>query len=63
MLESDLSYAARISAAVALAKIGDRSALRALKKASKYDHDKTVRTVASGAYYELIGTDVNFALE
>ncbi len=63
MLNNDISYAARMSAAVALAKIGDRSALKALKKAAKFDRDQTVRTVALGAYYELLGTSATIALE
>ena len=50
MLNSDYSYAARLSAAVALAKIGDKNALRALKRVSKHDRNQTVRTVALGAY-------------
>ena len=49
-LNNDISYAARISAAVALAKIGDKKALRALKKVSKHDRNQTVRTVALGAF-------------
>ena len=53
VLKNDEISSARISAAVALAKIGDRSALNALKRAAKYDTNKTVRTVSSGAFHEL----------
>ena len=53
VLKNDDNSSARISAAVALAKIGDMTALNALKKAAKYDRNKTVRTVAIGAYHEL----------
>ena len=53
MLNTDFSYAARVSAAVALAKIGNKKALKALKRVSKHDRNQTVRTVASGAYLVL----------
>ena len=53
VLKNDENSSARISAAVALAKIGDGSALNALKRAAKYDANKTVRTVSIGAYIEL----------
>jgi len=58
MLYTDFSYAARLSAAVALAKIGDKKALRALKMAAKHDQNKTVRTVALGAYAVLENSTV-----
>ena len=53
VLKTDKIYSARISAAVALAKIGDAKALKALKYASKNDKNLTVRTVSFGAYKEL----------
>ena len=58
MLNSDYSYAAGVSAAVALAKIGDKTALRALKRVSKHDQNKTVRTVSLGAYAVLENSTV-----
>ena len=63
MLNNDISYAARISAAVALAKIGDKKALRALKKVSKHDRNQTVRTVALGAYSVLEESGAQLASE
>ena len=63
MLNRDFSYAARLSAAVALAKIGDKKALKALKKTSKHDQNKTVRTVALGAFVVLEKSNVQFASE
>ena len=62
-LNNDISYAARISAAVALAKIGDKKALRALKKVSKHDRNQTVRTVALGAYSVLEESGAQLASE
>ena len=61
VLKNDDNSSARISAAVALAKIGDVTALNALKKAAKYDINKTVRTVAIGAYHELKKLDEQLA--
>ena len=63
MLKSDYSYAARVSAAVALAKIGDKKALRALKRVSKHDRNQTVRTVALGAYEVLENSGTQLASE
>jgi len=63
MLNRDFSYAARVSAAVALAKIGDKKALRALKKVSKHDRNQTVRTVALGAYAVLEESGTQLASE
>ena len=63
MLNNDISYAARISAAVALAKIGDKKALRALKKVSKHDRNQTVRTVALGAHEVLQNSNAQIASE
>ena len=63
MLNRDFSYAARVSAAVALAKIGDKKALRALKTVSKHDRNQTVRTVALGAYEVLENSNVQIASE
>ena len=63
MLNNDFSYAARLSAAVALAKIGDKKAIRALKKVSKHDRNQTVRTVALGALSVLEESGVQFASE
>lgn len=63
MLNNDFSYAARLSAAVALAKIGDKKALRALKKVSKHDRNQTVRTVALGAYEVLENSNAQLASE
>ena len=63
MLNNDFSYAARVSAAVALAKIGDKKALRALKKVSKHDRNQTVRTVALGAYAVLEESGTQLASE
>ncbi len=53
VLKTDKMVSARISAAVALAKIGDAKALKALKYASRNDESLTVRTVSFGAYKEL----------
>ncbi len=53
VLNNDGSIPVRITAAVALAKIGDVSAMDALKLSAKNDLNKTVRTVSAGAYYEL----------
>ena len=61
VLKNDDNSSARISAAVALAKIGDITALNALKKSAKYDRNKTVRTVAIGAYHELKKLDERLA--
>ena len=63
MLNNDFSYAARVSAAVALAKIGDKKALRALKRVSKHDRNQTVRTVALGAYDVLENSNAQLASE
>ncbi len=62
VLKNDQHSAARISAAVALAKIGDTSALKALKTAAKFDANKTVRTVSSGAFLELKKIDDKLAV-
>ena len=61
VLKNDDNSTARVSAAVALANIGDLTALDALKKAAKYDRNKTVRTVAIGAYHELKKLDEKLA--
>ena len=61
MLNTDYSYAARVSAAVALAKIGDKKALKALKRISKHDRNQTVRTVALGAFEVLENSNVQIA--
>ncbi len=53
VLKTDKKGSARITAAVALAKIGDAKALKALKYASRNDENLTVRTVSFGAYKEL----------
>ena len=53
MLKTDESSGARITAAVALTKIGDQKAYRALRYASRYDKNQTVRNVARGAVMEL----------
>ena len=63
MLKNDFSYAARVSVAVALAKIGDKKALRALKKVSKHDRNQTVRTVALGAREVLENSNAQLASE
>ena len=63
MLENDLKYYARISAAVALAQIGDKTALRALKHSAIYDSDGNVRTVARGAIFEIERSDVKIVME
>ena len=48
MLKSEKKYGARIMAALALHKIGDKRALPALKKVAKCDKCKSVRIVATG---------------
>ena len=53
MLKRDLKYFARFSAAVALAQIGDKKALRALKFSARYDRNENVRTVAEDAIFEI----------
>ena len=63
MLQKDLKYSARVSAAVALAQIGDKKALRALKNSARNDRNGTVRTVARGAIFEIERTDVKMAME
>ena len=63
MLQKDLKYSARVSAAVALAQIGDKKALRALKKSARNDRNGTVRTVARGAIFEIERSDVKLAVE
>ena len=63
MLNNDFSYAARVSVAVALAKIGDKKALRALKKVSKHYRNQTVRTVALGAHEMLENSNAQLASE
>lgn len=61
VLKNDPHSSARITAAVALMKIGDRSALDALKTAAKHDRNKSVRTVSYGAYIELKKMDEQLA--
>ncbi len=63
MLQKDLKYSARVSAAVALAQIGDKKALRALKNSARNDRNGTVRTVARGAIFEIERSDVKLAVE
>ncbi|MCH7618917.1 MAG: HEAT repeat domain-containing protein [Candidatus Marinimicrobia bacterium] len=63
MLENDIKYSARISAAVALAQIGDKEALSALKNSARNDRDGNVRTVARGAIFEIERTDIKIAME
>ena len=63
MLENDIKYSARVSAAVALAQIGDKEALSALKNSARNDKDGNVRTVARGAIFEIERSDVKFAVE
>ncbi len=63
MLENDLKYSARISAAIALAQIGDKIALSALKHSAINDSDETVRSVARGAIFEIGKSDVKIAVE
>lgn len=48
MVEHDLDYAVRITAAVALCKIGDPQALPLLRRRAKHDVNKTVRRVLAG---------------
>ena len=63
MLENDIKYSARVSAAVALAQIGDKEALSALKNSARNDRDGNVRTVARGAIFEIERSDVKIAME
>ena len=63
MLENDIKYSARVSAAVALAQIGDKKALSALKNSARNDKDGNVRTVARGAIFEIERSDVKLAVE
>ncbi len=63
MLENDLNYSARISAAVALAQIGDKKALSALKHSAINDSDGNVRSVARGAIFEIERSDVKIVME
>ena len=63
MLENDIKYSARVSAAVALAQIGDKEALSALKNSARNDKDGNVRTVARGAIFEIERSDVMLAVE
>ena len=63
MLENDIKYSARVSAAVALAQIGDKRALSALKNSARNDKDGNVRTVVRGAIFEIDRTDVKLAVE
>ncbi|MCH8289426.1 MAG: HEAT repeat domain-containing protein [Candidatus Marinimicrobia bacterium] len=63
MLENDIKYSARISAAVALAQIGDKKALSALKNSARNDKDGNVRTVARGAIFEIERSDVKIVME
>ncbi len=48
MVEHDLDYAARITAAVALCKIGDPKVLPLLRRRARHDVNKTVRRVLAG---------------
>ena len=48
MLKNDKLYNARISAALALYNIGDKSVLPVLQERAKSDENKTVRTVLLG---------------
>ena len=63
MLENDIKYSARVSAAVALAQIGDKKALSALKNSARNDKDGNVRTVARGAIFEIERSDVKIVME
>ena len=63
MLENDIKYSARVSAAVALAQIGDKEALSALKNSARNDKDGNVRTVARGAIFEIERSDVKIVME
>ena len=63
MLENDIKYSARVSAAVALAQIGDKRALSALKNSARNDKDGNVRTVARGAIFEIERSDVKIVME
>ncbi len=48
MVKTEKNPSARIVAAVALFKIGDRKAIPVLKKLAQRDNNRTVRRVASG---------------
>ena len=49
MLQNDIKYSARTSAAIALLRIGDVSAIIALKNSSMNDSNDIVRSVANEA--------------
>ena len=52
-LENDKEYSARITAALALYKIGDAKVLPVLKRRAKNDRNKTVRHVLLGVIKEM----------
>jgi len=61
MLQNDIKYSARTSAAIALLRIGDVSAIIALKNSSMNDSNDIVRSVANEAYIMLQVSMVKFA--
>ena len=61
MLQNDIKYSARTSAVIALLRIGDVSAIIALKNSSKNDSNNIVRSVANEAYIMLQVSMVKFA--
>ena len=63
MLQYDSEYSARTSAAIALLRIGDVSAIAALKNSSRNDNNDIVRSVANEAYIMLQVSMVKFASE
>ncbi len=52
-LKNDSEYAARITAALALYKIGDTKVLPELKRRAKHDRNKTVQHVLYGVITEM----------
>jgi len=63
MLQNDSEYSARTSAAIALLRIGDVSAIIALKNSSMNDSNDIVRSVANEAYIMLQVSMMKFASE
>ncbi|MGQ9559313.1 MAG: HEAT repeat domain-containing protein [Candidatus Oleimicrobiaceae bacterium] len=56
MVAHDHDYAARITAALALCRIGDPKALPLLRRRAKHDVNKTVRRVLSGVVQSMEAT-------
>ena len=63
MLKNDLESFARFSAAVALAQISDKKALKALKYSTRYDRNENVRTVSGDAIFEIERLDLILAVK